>query len=97
MSSETKKKTKNVILVDFDVPCKWNFYEGLCETSQLNWEIKKCINNKNRIGKFSNLIRYIDYFSFSLYIFIRRKQYSNVIAWQQFYGLIFAFFASYFE
>ena len=88
---------RNVVLVDFEPPKDWNFICGLEESSEMTWEIAKKISNLDRKGKIGNLKRYLKYFFFSFKIFIRRKKFSNIIAWQQFYGLFFAFFCRFFH
>ncbi len=46
---------------------------------------------------FSNIIRYCKYFSFPFKVFLKRKKYENIIAWQQFYGLMYAFYCRLFH
>lgn len=88
---------ENVILVDFEPPQNWNFISGLIKSSKMTWIIAKKISNLNRKGKIGNLKRYLKYFFFSIEIFTKRKRYLNIIAWQQFYGLFYAFFCKLFH
>lgn len=88
---------KNVILIDFAKSKKWEFKEKLEERTNLEWEEEASVSNGIRNGKFSNIDRYLKYFLFPLKIFINRKQYNNIVAWQQFYGLLYAFYCRLFH
>lgn len=86
------KAEKNVILVDNDVQNDWKFKEALEKSTNEMWEIYKVISNKNHGNKLQLFIRYIKYFMAPMIIFLKRKSYKRVLAWQQFYGLILAFY-----
>jgi glycosyltransferase involved in cell wall biosynthesis len=90
------KRRKDVILCDFKTPNPWHFKEGLDSATKHNWEKIECVNN-SRKGKLSNIKRYTKYFTFSFRIFFHRRKFDNIIAWQQFYGLLFAFFCRLFH
>ena len=92
-----KDKGKNVILIDFPRLKEWKFKEILNENTNLEWEEMENVSNQIRKSKFSNFIRYFKYFLFPLKIFINRKKYKNIIAWQQFYGLLYAFYSRIFN
>ena len=92
-----KKKNKNVILIDFPKFKNWEFKENLNTITNLEWEEIEGVSNWIRKNKISNLMRYIKYFLFPLDIFIKRTQYKNIIAWQQFYGLLYAFYCRIFH
>lgn len=83
---------KNAILVDFDVKEPWIFQIALEETIGGSWEIVSLTSNRNHGEVIQNLIRYIKYFLLPMRIFLKRKAYKTVLAWQQFYGLILAFY-----
>ena len=91
------KNKKNLILVDYDCPEEWKFKKGLFDSTDEQWEVKKLISNVNHSGKMQNIIRYLKYFVFPLYIFINRNRYKRVIGWQQFFGLILAFYCRLFR
>ena len=91
-----KKEKKNVILCDCNPPEKWSFQNGVVESSKMAWERIEKVNN-NQKGRFAGIKRYIRYFTFSFHSFCNRKKYKNIIAWQQFYGLIYAFFCRLFH
>ncbi len=87
----------NIVLVDFENPNDWKFLKGLESSSDIKWVIKRKKSNKDRKGKFNNLKRYFKYFFFSFNVFTHRKKYNKIVAWQQFYGLLFAFFCRLFH
>ncbi|MDF2537577.1 MAG: hypothetical protein K0S76_598 [Herbinix sp.] len=91
------QKKKRIVLVDFETGNKWKFADTLKKTTKKEWKVIKCISNNDRIGFFANMKRYVKYFMFTLKIFLTRKSYSDIIAWQQFYGLIFAFYCRLFH
>ena len=83
---------ENVILTDFEISNDWKFKKGLEEATNEEWIINSCISNQLHSSKIKKIVRYIKYFIFPWKIFCHRKQYGKIIAWQQFYGLILAFF-----
>lgn len=88
---------KNIILVDFDVTEKWDYLLAIEKVTNTKWHIKKCITNKLHGNRIKTIIRYFYYFVFSLKIFLYRNQYEKIIAWQQFFGLILAFYCRLFR
>lgn len=88
---------KNAILVDFEAPADWAFKTELESCSEKEWCIEKHISNRNHGSLLQKLIRYFKYFIFPFKIFLKRKEYENIIAWQQFYGVIFAFYCRLFR
>lgn len=85
--------SKNLIWCDFNPGDNWAFHNGLNKSSDKVWEKIISVNN----DKTKNKSRYIKYFIFSFRQFIHRNKFTNIIAWQQFYGLIFAFFCRLFN
>jgi glycosyltransferase involved in cell wall biosynthesis len=88
---------QNIILADSDIPSNWKFVNELENTTKLDWRTVKFVNNELRQNYFSGLVKYLKYFYFPLIIFIRRKKYGRILAWQQFYGLMFAFYCRLFH
>lgn len=88
---------KNAILIDFEVPDNWDFKSELENSSKKEWCIEKYISNRIHGSFLQKLIRYLIYFIFPFKIFLKRKEYENIIAWQQFYGIIFAFYCRLFR
>lgn len=85
---------KNTILVDFDVPDDWEYKRGIEDVTGEKWELWKCITHRLQSSKLKILLRYIITFLFAFKVFLHRKKYKRIIAWQQFYGLAVAFFVS---
>lgn len=79
---------KNVILTDFKVPSDWSFLKILGGES---WEGKYCPTNRLNGSSMKKALRQALMFLFPLSLVLRRKQFGKIIAWQQFYGLNFAF------
>lgn len=88
---------KNVVLIDFPKLEDWEFIEELNKQTNLEWEELELVSNELRKSKLSNIIRYIKYFLFPFRVFLTRKRYSKIIAWQQFYGLLYAFYSRIFH
>ena len=89
-------KKKNVALFDSSYDEAKEFIEGLKKETKLDWEAIVCTSNKGRKG-INNIIRYIKYFFFPFKIFLTRKKYNIIIGWQEFYGLLFAFYCDLFK
>lgn len=82
----------NVILIDFEPSSHWNFKELLEKSTGESWEVKKEVSNIIQGGRIQTLKRYLKYFSFPFSVFSERKRYKKVLAWQQFFGILFAFY-----
>lgn len=91
------KLEKNIIITDNSIKDMYEFKKGIKETSNLDFEVYAMNANKGRKNKFINLLRYIKYFYFPFKIFLRRKDVEKIVAWQQFYGLIYAFYCRFFN
>lgn len=91
------KWSENIILTDNSVEEMQQFKEGLEETSKIKFETHVMNANKGRTKKIDNIIRYIKYYIFPLKLFFNRKKVKRVVAWQQFYGLIYAFYCRLFK
>lgn len=88
---------ENIILSDNSVEDMYEFKEGLENSTKQKWNIIVENSNKLRKNKFDNIIRYIKYFLFPLKVFLKRKKFKNIVAWQQFYGIVFAFYCNFFK
>lgn len=86
----------NVVIIDSNEQEGRDFITGLKNATDENWEliIKKC---NDRSSKFMNAVRYMKYAIVPLRIFLFRKHYDRIVAWQQFYGLFFAFYCRLFH
>ena len=87
---------ENVALFDSSQDEAAEFIRGLQDQTGESWRAIVCNSNKGRQG-LTNVIRYIKYFLFPLLIFFRRKRYATIIGWQEFYGLIYAFYCRLFR
>lgn len=87
---------KNIILVDFVPPNDWEFHKAIEEASNRTWEVRRAVSNQHG-NKFRTFRRYWKYFVVPFDIFKHRKEYKSVLAWQQFYGLILAFYCRLFH
>ena len=87
----------NVILVDYKPETEWKFLSGMKEKTRKDWKVIHYVSNKDRGSVLFDLRRYVKYFTFTFRIFLHRKEFSNIIAWQQFYGLIYAFYCRLFH
>ena len=83
---------KNAILVDFETPKKWEFLDAIEVATNEKWVVEKCISNRNFGNFLQKVIRYVKYFFEPFKVFLHRKDYSRILGWQQFYGLILAFY-----
>ena len=88
---------RNIVMFDSNHQEAEEFIRGLQNATGMSWEAKVLTANKGRVNKFYNIVRYIKYFIFPFKIFLSRKKYDNVIGWQAFYGLIFAFYCRLFH
>ena len=88
---------QNVALFDSNEEEARDFIKGLEESTQTQWKALVCTSNQGRTNKIGNLVRYIKYFAFPFKIFLKRKEYGTIIGWQEFYGLIFAFYCRLFH
>ena len=87
---------QNVALFDSNAKEAEDFIKGLKDSTGENWTALICNSNKGRKG-LANIIRYLKYFTFPFKIFLNRKKYGTIIGWQEFYGLIFAFYCRLFH
>lgn len=90
------KRLENMILVDYHVTDNWEFRRALEEETKENWIIDYLVTNTKHKG-WQNLIRYFLYFCFPIKILLKIKRYKNIVAWQQFFGLILAAYLRFFH
>jgi len=88
---------ENIALFDSTAEEAEDFIKGVEESTGLSWRVKVLNANKGRSSKLANLVRYVKYFAFPFGIFLNRKKYNNIIGWQAFYGLLFAFYCRLFH
>lgn len=89
-------KKKNAVVIDNRIEDVEEFVDGLSAYTKRNWVVLVRTNN-DRSSKLVNAIRYFKYFLVGWGLFFRRGQYDVIIAYQQFYGLIFAMLCRFFH
>ena len=82
---------KNGIFIDMPAIKPWEFAQGVEEKTRTKWEVISYVSN-DRSSKLMEILRYCKYFYYAFKIFIHRNKYANIVAWQQFYGLLLAFY-----
>ncbi|MGM9962577.1 MAG: glycosyltransferase [Holdemanella porci] len=87
---------KNVILLDTQSDNDWSFKAALEKITGMKFEVK-AYDTHNLQGKLSKFKRYFSYFSVPLILLKERKQIGAIVAWQQFYGLLYAFWCRLFN
>ena len=88
---------KNYIIVDFKVESTWEFGREFCKYSNYNWKIDGYNNCGIITGKFTEVKRYILYFLIGIKYFLIRRRIGTMLSYQQFYGIIFAWFSRIFH
>lgn len=88
---------KNIILVDIKVKKDWEFVQGVENETNLKWSVISWNNAGLKTSRFFNVKRILGYMHHAFTIFQHRKEFNKIIAWQQFYGIFFAFFLSLFH
>lgn len=83
---------KGVILAGNPVPEDWDFRKGMEEETGEGWEVKRCCINEYAGAK--KYTRYVKYVFYPLYLIAVRRQYKVIISWEQFFGLVMAFYMS---
>lgn len=84
---------RNVILIDWIPKKTWEFQNLLSRYTGIEWETMGVCANHRRRGRFHKLMTvYMKYFLFPAKILIRKDSFDNVIAWQQFFGIVLAFY-----
>ena len=87
---------QNIILIDSNETEGLDFKKGVEEVTGKKWQLI-VKNSNNRSSKLRNLVRYCKYAVAPFFVFLKREKYDSIIAWQQFYGLFFAFYCRLFH
>ena len=83
----------NSVFVDFELKSDWKFTKELESITAEKWEAVECRTNQYHGSRLATLIRFFWYFLFPLKMVLQRSKWYKIIAWQQFYGLNFAFWS----
>lgn len=87
---------KNIVIIDSSAEEGKDFIQGLKDQTGKEWElIVEASNDRRTRGK--ELMRYVKYFWVPFRTFLNRNKYDTIVAWQQFYGIIFAFYCRLFH
>lgn len=89
----------NVILADCAKAEVDEFQAELARGTGLDWQVWICRSNWTRKNRILSLIRYVLYFLFPLRVLLSRKRFDggHIVAWQQFYGILYAVYARLFR
>ena len=90
-------KARNIAMFDSNKEEAEDFIKGLEQSTGLTWRALIYTANKGRKKKIGNAVRYFKYFAFPFTVFLHRKEFDNIIGWQAFYGLLFAFYCKLFH
>ena len=88
---------KNIAMFDSNKEEAEDFIRGLEKSTSMPWISLVYTANQGRKNKIGNAIRYFKYFAFPFAVFLHRKEFNNIIGWQAFYGLLFAFYCRLFH
>lgn len=87
---------KNIVIIDSSEEEGIDFVRGLQDQTGEKWELIVEASNDRRT-KAKEMLRYLKYFWVPFRTFLHRKKYKNIVAWQQFYGIMFAFYCRFFH
>lgn len=89
---------ENIILIDWLQLKEWNFQELINKYTNEKWTYLGVNANGSQNGALKKIFSvYFKLFTFSFKIFLNRKKYLKVLAWQQFLGLILVFYFNIFK
>lgn len=83
---------KSIVSVDYSCGESNIFSETLAGVSGMKWSIYSYPSNYRKKNKKHELLRYVAYVKTGWYLFLHRNEIDNIISWQQFHGILFAFF-----
>ncbi|GHT76282.1 hypothetical protein AGMMS50262_14050 [Bacteroidia bacterium] len=89
------RHSSNVLLLDKREK-EEEFVAGLEKATGEPWLVKSYVSNEGQT-RLDNILRYVKYFYYPFLIFLNRKKYTRIVAWQQFYGLLLAFYCRLFR
>ncbi len=92
-----EKSRVNVVLADAREEQDWEFVRELRNVTKKPWIVKSWNDLDRKNVLFSDFRRFAGYFLHMFAVFLQRNRYLSIIAWQQFYGLVFAFYCQLFH
>lgn len=87
----------NIVSIDGASGIQNDFSMGLTEYSGLSWDVYSLVSNFKKKSKWIELKRYLRYVQAGWHLFRKRRHINNIVAWQQFHGIFFAFFCHLFR
>ena len=87
---------RNIVIIDSSSEEGRDFIRGLEDQTHREWELIVEASNDRRT-KAKEFMRYVKYFWVPFRIFMQRNKYDTIVAWQQFYGIMFAFYCRFFH
>ena len=87
---------KNIVLADCEKEEILSFVAQLSDNEE-KFEIHSYLTSGCHKGVLSGIKRYSNYFYVAWKYFVHRKEYRIIVAWQQFYALIYSFYSSLFR
>lgn len=84
---------RNIILADFPVDQDWQFVKTLKEETGKAFDLK-WVDGRASV---SRLMRVLKYIFFPIGTFFKRNKYQCIITWQQFFGIMIAFYCRLFS
>lgn len=91
------KNRLNIVIADGPAEEMEPFINEINKSKQDGFILKIHRADWQRINKWSETRRYFKYFAVPFEYFFRRKKYSVIVGWQQFYALIYCFYCSLFH
>lgn len=88
---------ENIVCTDFVPKEGWEFLRALEACTGMPWRAVGYNNSGLRKGRASKIGRLSGYVAHAFGLFVHRGKYRRIVAWQQFYGLFFAFFSQIFR
>lgn len=86
---------RNLVISGHKVSGKWEFRSGLEKIGEEPWIVKTVMTNNTKGAR--GFIRYFRYFYESWKIFLHRSRYKRIVSWDQFFGLLIAFYVMFFH
>lgn len=93
---QERRQCKNIVTIDGICIGNHPLAVALSKYTNMEWRTFSAISNKRKT-RWDNLYRYLLYFLVPLLLFLRRRKLANIVAWQQFYGILFAFYSHLFR
>lgn len=91
------KISENMIVTDTRPGENWCFDKILSDNTGIQWNVTDGGLQYKLGGLREKVKRYVNLISFPFELFLKRKKIKNIIAWQQYYGLFYAFYCMVFH